>query len=105
MKTRYKIITVIAATVIIYTSLPSLLTVCMSFTGDCFILQQMTYYTRLTVPGSIFCPDCIMWSGSVEKEEDPQLDFLLWENIDFIFFVMVLPFLTILGLVVRDKKK
>lgn len=104
MKTRYKILIVIAATVVIYMSLPSLLSTCMSFTDDCFVFQQMMVYTRLTVPGSLFCPDCIIWSGTVEGEEEPRLDFLLQENIDFIFFVVVVPLLAIVGLVIRDKK-
>jgi hypothetical protein len=105
MKTRYKIIIVIAATAVFYIGLPSLLTTCMSFTDDCFVFQQMMYHTRLTVPDSIFCPDCITWAGTVEEIEEPRLDFLLQENIDFIFFVLVVPFLAIVGLIIKDKKK
>lgn len=105
MKTKYKIIVVIASTVVFYMGLPSLLTACNSFTDDCFVFQQMTYHTRLTVPANLFCPDCIVWSGSVEGVEEPKLDFLLQENVDFIFFVVIVPFLIISGLVIRDRKK
>lgn len=105
MKTRYKILVVIAATIVVYMGLPSMLNTCMSFTDDCFIFHQMMHYTRLTVPGSFFCPDCIVWSGTVEGVEEPQLDFLLQENVDFIFFILVVPFLVIVGLTIRDNKK
>lgn len=105
MKTRYKILVVIAATVVFYMGLPALLGTCNSFTDDCSVFEQMMYHTRLTVPSSLFCPDCIVWSGSVEGVEEPRLDFLLQENVDFIFFIVVVPFLIIAGLVIRDKRK
>ncbi len=108
MKTRYKILIVIAGTVTLYIAIPGLMLVCLSFTDDCFIIGQLMTNTRLVVPGGIILEEgdgIGQWTGTVQGIEEPSLDSVLGHNVSFIFFVLVVPSLVIAGLVIRDRKK
>jgi len=109
MKTRYKILIVIVGTVFVYMAvIPGLLLSCLAFTDDCFIFQQLLFYTYLVIPGSLLGDEhdgIGEWTGTPEGIEEPRLDYILQDNVGFISFFVIVPSLIITGLIIRDRKK
>jgi len=88
--------------------IPGLLFSCLSFTDECSIFQELMLYTYLTIPGSLLGDEhdgISEWTGTVEGIEEPRLDYFLQNNVGFISFFVIIPFLIIIGLIIRDKKK
>lgn len=109
MKTRYKVLIVITGTIFVYMAIiPGLLFSCLSFTDECSIFQELLLYTYLTVPGTLLGDEhdgIGEWTGTVEGIEEPRLDYFLQNNVGFISFFVIVPFLIIIVLIIRDKKK
>ena len=109
MKTRYKILLVIATSAIIYILFHSvLLNLCMTLIDDGKICYMFWLYDT-----SIFITNYNWdtengigsWSGTVEGMEEPIIYEDLKMNSGFIFWHMVLPTFVILLIYQRDKSE
>ncbi|MCV0366223.1 MAG: hypothetical protein K5798_03025 [Nitrosopumilus sp.] len=108
MKTRYKILIVIGGTIFVYTILTVLLSLCMSFSGDCTVFRDANIQTRLIIPGGMMWDTANgigEWSGTAQGFEETKPGIFIEENHRFILFFIIVPIMIISGLVIWDKRK
>lgn len=107
MKTRYKILIVIGAYATFFFTKIEIAKLCWnelydhSVDNSCMVLNQ--FVTEIT-PHVISNGDGIAsWSGTAEGMEQSSQIFAIHDNISFLLFFIVVPFLIILVIHYRDK--
>ena len=105
MKTRYKILIVIAIfTVFFFIRMP-LATTCHVLSEDkdnCKILMKIVYETSPTIRTG---DGIASWTGTADGMEQPTTPFYVEDNVNVIVLYFVLPISIIFGIYFKDKRK
>jgi hypothetical protein len=105
MKTRYKILIVIAIfTVFFFIRMP-IADVCHVFSedkSDCEPLRKFVFDTSPVIHGS---EGIGSWTGTGQKMESQFMPFLLYDSVNFIIIFLIVPISIILGIYYKDKRK
>ena len=104
MKTRFKILTVIACFAIFYVEMIPLWEACNATGDDCTVWRELINLTRPIIP-SVWMGAELEWSGTADGVESPSLESLIMNNMSFVVSMIVLPFVIIGFVVIWDKRK
>ena len=104
MKTRFKIVIVIACFVIFYLVLVPIWETCNDFGADCSVWKELMLLTRPVIPGEWIGAE-LEWSGTPEDIESPTIERIVMDNMPFTVSMIVLPFVIIGFVVIWDKRK
>ena len=106
MKTRYKILIVIAFFAAFYFALTPGYEMCRNASADCSVFQFLINLTRPVIWSGYFGIEGITeWSGTTEgKIQEPNLSMILEHNTSFLLSMIILPAGIIAVIVVWDKK-
>lgn len=107
MKTRYKILTVIASFFTFYFVLIPVLQLCLDSGADCTTYQELVSLTRLVIGVDILGGEegILEWSGTSQGIEEPTTSDYLRMNQNFILFMIIFPCSIIGAIVIWDKRK
>jgi len=107
MKTRYKILIVIASFVVFYFALIPALQQCLESDADCTAYQELALLTRLVISADLLGDESgiVAWSGTPQGIEKPTASDYLRMNQNFILSMIVFPCGIIGAIVIWDKRK
>ncbi|RDJ31554.1 MAG: hypothetical protein DWQ18_01715 [Crenarchaeota archaeon] len=106
MKTRYKILAVIASFVAFYFSLIPGYEMCRDAGSDCSVFQFLINLTRPVIwSGYLGIEGISEWSGTAQGiTQEPDISMLLQDNVSFLLSMIVLPAGIISAIVAWDKR-
>jgi len=105
MKTRYKIILVVAIFVLFYVTVPLFTQHCFEISDDCEVFRQLMNHTRAGMVVGSDGNGIGEWGGTAQGMEDPTLVEQLRVNIPFIQTMVIPPIVIITAIVFWDKRK
>ena len=104
MKTRFKIVIVIACFVVFYLSLMPIWAACNDSGAGCTVWKELMLLTRPVIPGEWIGAE-LEWNGTSEGIESPSIERIVMDNTPFVVSMLVLPFVIIGFVVIWDKRK
>jgi len=105
MKTRYKIILVVAIFVLFYVTVPLFTQHCFEISDDCEVFRQLMNHTRAGMVVSSEGSGIGEWGGTAQGIEEPTLAEQLRVNIPFIQTMVIPSIVIITAIVFWDKRK
>ncbi len=105
MKTRYKILIVIAITLFVFVVLRiGLIHICNSMSENCGIFYDFFDFTSIHIPNNIVGGGAVEWSGTAQPEFKIDYTWYALKNLNFVFFFIIIPISTIATILYRNRK-
>ena len=105
MKTKHKIIIVIAITIFVYVGLRlGLIHLCNIVSEDCDVLYDFFVFTSIHVPSSTVGGEIVEWSGTAQPEFEIDYGWYAIQNLNFVLFFVVIPSSIIAMMLYRDRQ-